>query len=121
MHIPLIAFKLLLFAALAAVTYLFVFRLRSRLVNRILVAIVLFGIAIFIAAPDLSTRVATSVGIGRGVDLLFYLSHLGVAFLVALLYVRIQELSARVTQLARSVALLTARAPEVSDEPKNKT
>lgn len=114
MQIPLILFKITLFAALAAVAYLFVFRLRSRLLNRVLVAAVLCIIAVFLASPELSTRVAHRVGIGRGADLLFYMAHLGMAFLVALLYVRIQELSARVTQLARSVALLTARPP--SDE-----
>jgi small membrane protein len=112
MQIPLTLFKLALFLALAAVGYLFVFRLRSRLLNRVLVSGVLGLIAVFLVAPDLSTRIARSVGIGRGADLLFYLAHLGVAFLVALLYVRIQELSARVTQLARSVALLTAQSPE---------
>ncbi len=116
MYIPFIIFKAALFSVLFVIAYLFIFRLRSRLLNRVLVSAVLLGITVFLASPDLSTRVAHRVGIGRGADLLFYLSHLGIALLVALLYIRSQELSAKVTQLTRSVALLTAKAPGQAGE-----
>jgi hypothetical protein len=61
---------------------------------------------ILVCMPDWSTRIAGFFGIGRGVDFVSYLSQILIYFLIVLLYVRLQELNANVTKLARHVALL---------------
>jgi hypothetical protein len=65
--------------------------------------------------PQLLTVVANFFGIGRGADLLLYVSIIG-ALLFAVATVRAKARSdARITQLARSVALLEARLIENQD------
>jgi len=79
-------------------------------------AILLFGVLIILVLfPNLSTVIANSVGIGRGVDLTFYLSHLFLLLLVVILWRRLKSQDEKITQLAREMAIRDARKPEKSD------
>ena len=69
-------------------------------------------IATFAAAPDLSTQVAALVGIGRGVDLLLYLSSIVLLFLSFNLYLGQRESREQLTLLARNLSLQSAHPPE---------
>jgi hypothetical protein len=55
--------------------------------------------------PEWATRIAHAVGIGRGVDLIFYLAIPGLAFLILVLFSRIRQLEARLTETIREQAL----------------
>jgi hypothetical protein len=72
--------------------------------------------ALAIAWPDLTQRVARSLGIQRGADLVFYcavLAMLGGFFVISL---RLRRLSRETTLLVRHLALRDAApAPEGSD------
>lgn len=61
-----------------------------------------------VVRPDLSTRLANLVGVGRGADLLLYL--LVVAFLFASIntYLKFRDLEVRLTRLARRLAVSEA-------------
>lgn len=61
-----------------------------------------------VIAPDLVTRVANLVGVGRGADLVLYV--LAVAFLVTAIAQRqhLLDVEGRVAQLTRELALLEA-------------
>lgn len=70
------------------------------------------GLAIyFIIVPSAATRAARLVGVGRGADLLIY--GLVIAFLVfvATSFKRAAALEARITTLARAVAIAQAPTP----------
>jgi hypothetical protein len=74
--------------------------------------------AFFIAAPERATSLAHFVGIGRGVDFLLYPL---VIWLVreSLLTRRLRlESSAQLTELARTVAILSARRIEADDKSR---
>ena len=62
----------------------------------------------FAAQPDWSTPLAHFVGVGRGVDLLFYLSHLVMFFIAFMYYLKFKEIEQRFTRLVRQLALLSA-------------
>jgi hypothetical protein len=64
--------------------------------------------AIAVWRPDLTTRIAQSLGIGRGADLLLY--ALALAFLAALFYFyrKSRQLEGDITRLVRHIALTTA-------------
>lgn len=84
-------------------------RLRSRLADRALaIGFVAAGVA-FVACPDYATKLANRLGVGRGTDLLLYLSLLGAGFIFMLLYSWIRELQEKLTRLTREIALLEAR------------
>jgi len=103
--------QLILIVMLIAAVFLYFSRLRSGLMDRLVV--LLFAIVgIFMAAlPDVTTRIASLVGVGRGADLFMYLALVGLAFLGLVLYSRIRDLEATITDLARATALNTARTP----------
>ena len=64
---------------------------------------------IFAIQPDWSTYVAHRVGISRGVDLLFYLSHLMLLFIAFVYFLKLREMELRFTKLVRELALGAAR------------
>ena len=53
----------------------------------------------------------TQAGVGRGVDLLFYLSHLFVLLLIVSLWRRLVTLSDSLTKLTRQIAIENAKKP----------
>jgi hypothetical protein len=58
-----------------------------------------------IAAPDWTNDVAHWVGVGRGVDLFFYLAILGFSFATLILYSKIRDLDESLTRLVRAIAI----------------
>lgn len=96
--------------------------LRSFMVGRSLVlakrlsALVLFVILLLLVLyPQASNYVAHKLGVGRGVDLLFYLAHLFVLLLIVSLWRRLVTLSDSVTKLTRQIAIDNARRPKGKD------
>ena len=72
-----------LFTALTAATMFYFLIATRRSALRRLFVLFFFGAGIlFILDPDLSTRIANLVGIGRGADLIFYVSTLFLFFLL---------------------------------------
>ena len=62
--------------------------------------------------PDLATRFANALGVGRGTDLLVYVLFILTAMLVLLIHTRFRHYDRLLTELARSVALSSARLPQ---------
>jgi hypothetical protein len=63
------------------------------------------GAATVIAFPD-STKVAARLfGIGRGVDLVLYVSVILILYLIFRVYVRLEQLDREITQIVRALAL----------------
>jgi hypothetical protein len=90
---------------LALIGMLYFIRIRSHLLDRILV--LLFGLLglSMVVAPDWTNSVANLVGVGRGADLFIYLAILGFAFVYLLFYAKVRDLEATLTEVARAVAL----------------
>jgi small membrane protein len=62
--------------------------------------------------PDLTTRVANLVGVGRGTDLVLYILVGAFVFATLNFYLRARALEDRVVQLARAIALQQVETPE---------
>lgn len=63
------------------------------------------GVAVVGLLPQTTDLLAARVGIGRGVDLLVYLSILALFFAVFRLVVRLEATQQELTKLVRSIAL----------------
>lgn len=111
-------FQLLLILGIIAAAILSIRFLRgerSLAIKRIMALVAAFAAILAILFPSILTKVANFFGIGRGADLLLYVFIIG-ALLFAVATVRAKARSdARVTQLARSVALMEARLIERQD------
>jgi small membrane protein len=104
--------QFILIILLAGLVWLYLSRLRSRLLDRLIV--VLFGVigVIMVLMPDATSTIAHYLGVGRGADLLLYLGLIGLTFVSFILFSRQREMQASITELARAIALQNARRPE---------
>lgn len=90
---------------------------RAQAIRRIgLVAFAVFA-AVSILFPDVWSRLARLVGVGRGTDLVLY--ALVVAFLSYMVttYLRFRDLETNYTRLARRIALSEARRTARGEDP----
>lgn len=101
---------LILFAVLVALLYFR--RLRSRLLDRVVLFVIAVLAVVMVAQPDWANAVANFVGVGRGADLLTYLGMSGLGFLWLRMYVRQREMEVRLTELARQLAIKRAEPPK---------
>src|SRR4051812_39375611 len=101
---------ILIFILVALVTY--ARRLRTQLIDRAVIALVLMGGIVFVLFPDFANDVANAVGVGRGADLFAYLGLLGSAFAVLVLYTKMRQLEEQLTRLVRRQAIAEARGAE---------
>jgi len=98
----------LLISLLIASALIYQRRMRSKVGDR-MIAIFLAGIgAVLVASPDLSTKAAHLLGVGRGADLVFYISLIGIGFLMMVLFSKVRALEAQITSLAREIAISQA-------------
>lgn len=115
-----IVFQILAIVAIV-VAALFMLRgggARHQAIQRIflLLFIVAAGSSVFV--PQVWTFAAQLLGVGRGADLLLYITVLAFLGFVATTYRRFRRLEHDITELARKVALTTASSPDDrSDEP----
>ena len=97
--------QFLLMILVGGVLALYFRRLRSGVIDRLIViALALVGAAM-ILAPDWTSTVANFLGVGRGVDLFFYLAIVGFAFAGLVLYSKLRDLDEKLTELVRTIAI----------------
>lgn len=80
-------------------------RLNGQPVLRLLVWGLLLSGIIFTVFEDSSTYLANALGIGRGVDMVIYLSLLGLGVSSLLLYLRTRRLEQRLVEIVRQQAI----------------
>ena len=91
-------------------------RLRKKSYDRLIVIFFILSGVILVIMPDLSAEIARFVGVGRGVDLVLYLGMLGLSFVSLLLYAKLRDLEAVLSELVRSIAIAEARQPGETDQ-----
>ncbi len=84
-------------------------------VKRAVAFLMFFALLALVIFPDISTHIANKIGVGRGVDLVFYFSHLFLLFLIVGLWRRSTVLMGIVTKLSRAIALQNASKPPEED------
>lgn len=63
------------------------------------------GVAFFVWWPKFSDIIATRVGVGRGVDVLVYISIVALFYAVFRLYIKLEFIEHEITSLVRNIAL----------------
>jgi len=103
-------FKYFLVAVLIGFIFYLLLLPRLDVLRKAVISMVVMTMLVFAIQPDWSTSVAQHVGISRGVDLLFYLSHLTLFFFAFVYFLKFKNMEARFTKLVRQLALDRARA-----------
>lgn len=100
--------KAIQFILLSLLILLFTYvinKLKNRWIDLIVISALIIAGAVFIIFPDLTIIIAHKLGVGRGADLIFYLSILIFWFVVIKLYARIRKLEQIMTDIIRKDAL----------------
>lgn len=113
--IQLVLIALILVIALLAAT-----AFRNRLVYRLFVLAGVVVAIIFTIYPDLTSALAQILGVGRGVDLVFYLLFMVGAYALVALYRRILKLDETITAINRRDALRSAEKLGKEDRTSGK-
>jgi hypothetical protein len=88
---------------------------RSKLTDRVIVLALAIAAVLLIVHPDWAILLAAAVGVGRGVDLIIYLTLFGYAFTLLIVLSKIRNLEAMLIELSRAIALTGARLPVSSN------
>lgn len=90
---------------------------RRRLAPRLGVAWIALWVAasVGIADPEILARIANFLGIGRGVDLVLYVSILVFFIAFFVVYLRFRRLDEQLTQIVRHLAIRDADQPPGDD------
>ena len=99
---------LLLAAIVGFVVYLGSQRLSGLALSAVL-ALALVGGSL-VVSPELATRAALAVGVGRGTDLVLYVAIVGGLFAFAHLFLRLRRAETQLVLLAQEIALKNATA-----------
>ena len=100
-----------LLTGVAFIFLYFIIRLKKRLLDIIILFIMIAAAVVFILWPDLTTVIAKKLNVGRGADLIFYLSILIFWFVILKLYTRVRKLEQLFTSIIRDDALKNAKEP----------
>lgn len=113
--------RILLLIGLAATGWL-IFLRRNRLPIHIMtVFLLIVAAAVAIVFPDITQDAADVVGVGRGADLVLYISIVAVLFVLLHYYTKFVELQRQLTQMAREVAILRTEVDRVAPAQDNAT
>ncbi len=114
-----ILIKIILIILLLIILRAFLVQESLLLIKRLVAFLMFFFLMILILFPDVSTRIANAIGVGRGVDLVFYFSNLFFLFLIVVLWKRTVSLMSIVTKLSRTIALQHAEKPPAESNSEN--
>ena len=97
--------KFILLPLIFGLILIYFTKIRSQLLDRLVVLFITgFGIVLVIS-PNISSWLAHLVGVGRGADLLLYISLIGIMYLLILIYSRLNEMEAKITHIVRDIAV----------------
>lgn len=113
--------QVLLVSGVVVIVLYYVFKLRSALID----LVVLFAFSViavyFILFPEYSNVIAHKLGVGRGADLLFYVCILFFLFIIMKLFARIRRLEQSLTELVRNDAMKNVIVPKKELSEDNET
>jgi hypothetical protein len=93
------------------VLFVMIVRSRSLILHRMAGLVLFVAILVATLLPDLTTRVAQLLGVGRGADLILYGSFLLFSYVSMLLLGKIRKLLRDITLLTRALAHHEAKPP----------
>ena len=88
---------------------------RSRPISILIVVCCVIGI-VFVIFPRFSTDIANLLGVGRGADLVLYLLAVVTLAAICNLHLRIRASHETVTDIARAMAIISARKPSCDQQ-----
>jgi small membrane protein len=97
--------QVLLISLVVLIGIYFFIRLRNQVADIVFLSVLAITAIVFILFPDITNRLAKWLQVGRGADLIFYISTLTFWFVLLKLYARQRKLEQTLTKIIRQQAL----------------
>jgi hypothetical protein len=97
--------QVILLIGIGLICLVFIRKTRSKGFNIVLLALAAALSAIFILWPEVTSKIAKTLGVGRGADFIFYISIMVFWYVVVHLFARIRRLEQMITELTRKDAI----------------
>ncbi len=78
---------------------------RNAALDKILVALIFLAGVIFVLFPEWTSKISGVLGVGRGADLLMYLSIASFSYILLLFYSKIKKLENQLSEMVRRQAI----------------
>src|SRR5689334_2252832 len=108
--------QVILLAGIGLIGIIFLSKTRSKGFYTALLLIAALVSVLFILWPDITNKIAHALGVGRGADLIFYISILVFCFILIQLFARIRKLEQMMTELIRKDAIDHATGPAIDEQ-----
>jgi hypothetical protein len=95
------AIQILLIAGLALSAIYVYLKFQSVIADAIILLLFIAAGIIFVLFPQLTTKIANKLGVGRGTDLILYVCIVFFLFVLIRMYARIRKLEQTVTKIVR--------------------
>ena len=109
----------IIFLILILIIFFTVTRSKVLIFERVFTVIVILGGIVFLIYPNLTTRIANLVGIGRGADLIFYVFIIYGVFWFSVLSTRFRHGDRKLTKIVRALAISKPITGLRDDEEEN--
>lgn len=97
--------QVLLITGIILVAVYFYTRLHHSVLDIVLLVLMVATGLVFVVLPELTNTIAHRLGVGRGADLVFYLSIIIFWFVILKIYARIRRIEKILTKVVRNDAL----------------
>lgn len=91
-------------------------RFRTLLLDRLIVIVMGVLAVLLVSNPDWTSYLAQEFGVGRGVDLVLYLSITALGFVCVTLWSKMRDMESRMTEIVRTQALKNSHVPPSVDD-----
>ena len=102
------AIQLILFFGLVLISVYAYRKFRNSIVDALLMSLFILAGIVLVIFPEVTNRIAHALGVGRGVDLIFYFCILFFIFIILKLYARIRRLEQLMTKMIRNNSIAGA-------------
>ena len=97
--------QFILIPALLIATLIYIRRLRTLFLDRLIVILLGMSAIFLVLNPEWTAFLAKELGVGRGADLIIYLSITALGFFCTTLWTKLRDIDARLTEMIRHQAL----------------
>ena len=109
--------QFILIPGLLVAVIVYIRRFRTQLLDRLFVIFAGLAGILLLLKPEWTNFLAEKFGVGRGADLITYLSIIALVFFCLILWAKLRDLDARLTAIVRAQAL-SEGSKQVSHEEK---
>jgi len=102
------AIQLILFFGLLLISVYAYRKFRNSIVDALLMSLFILAGIVLVIFPEVTNRIAHALGVGRGVDLIFYFCILFFIFIILKLYARLRRLEQVMTKMIRNNSIAGA-------------